>query len=93
MPTAIRWTWINSKSGNRNGRCPSTQTSVKLSALPTRRVPFAGSDYFIHNQKLTLRTETKYLGMTISSDLSWSIHADNVTKKANSTMGFLKRSI
>ena len=31
--------------------------------------------------------------MTISRNLSWSRHADNVTKKANSTMGFLKRNI
>ena len=51
------------------------------------------SDYFIHNQKLALRTEAKYLGVTIGSDLSWSRHADNITKKAKSTMGFLKRNI
>ena len=51
------------------------------------------SDYFIHNQKLALRTEAKYLGVTIGSDLSWSRHADNITKKANSTMGFLKKNI
>ena len=31
--------------------------------------------------------------MTIGSDLSWSRHADNITKKVNSTMGFLKRNI
>ena len=47
----------------------------------------------MHNQKLALRTGTKYLGVTIGSDLSWSRHADNITKKANSTMGFLKRNI
>ena len=51
------------------------------------------SDYSIHNQQLTIMTETKYLGVTISSDLSWSRHADIVTKKANSTMDFLKRNI
>ena len=37
--------------------------------------------------------EAKYLGVTIGSHLSWSRHADNITKKANSTMGFLKRNI
>lgn len=45
------------------------------------------------NQKLTLRTEAKYLEVTIRSDLSWNRHANNVTKKANFTMGFLKRNI
>ena len=47
------------------------------------------SDYFIHNQKLSLRN----LGVTIGSELSWSRHADNITKKVNSTMGFRKRNI
>ena len=51
------------------------------------------SDYTIHNQKLNIKTEAKYLGVTISSDLSLSRHADNVAKKANSTMGFPKRNI
>ena len=51
------------------------------------------SDYTIQNQKLNIKTEAKYLGVTISSDLSWSRHADNVAKKANSTMRFLKRNI
>ena len=44
------------------------------------------SDYSIHNQKLTIRTEAKYLGVTFSSDLSWSRYAVNVAKKANSTI-------
>ena len=51
------------------------------------------SYYTIHNQKLNVKTEAKYLGVTISSDLSWSRHADHVTKKANSTIGFLKRNM
>ena len=60
--------------------------------ITSKKKPYC-SDYFIHDQKLALRTEAKYLGVTICSDLSWSRHADNVTKKAKSTMGFLKRNI
>ena len=51
------------------------------------------SDYYIHNQKLAIKTDAKYLGVTISSDLSWAKHADNIVKKANSTMAFLRRNI
>ena len=58
----------------------------------TNKKRLSGSDYFIRNKKLTVRTEAKYLGVTISSDLSWSMHADNITKKANSTKGFLMRN-
>ena len=35
----------------------------------------------------------KYLGVTISEDLKWSEHINNITKKANQTLGFLKRNI
>ena len=57
-----------------------------------KKRPFC-SDYTIHNPKLNVKTEANYLGVTISSDLSWSRHADHVTKKANSTIGFLKRNM
>ena len=51
------------------------------------------ADYYIHNQKLAVKTDAKYLGVTISSDLPLGKHTDNITKKANSTMAFLKRNI
>ena len=35
----------------------------------------------------------KYLGITIADDLTWSPHIDATTKKANQTIGFLKRNI
>ena len=31
-----------------------------------------------------------YLGLQISDDLKWTTHITNVTKKANSTLGFLR---
>ena len=51
------------------------------------------SDYYIHNQKLAIKTDAKYLDVTISSDLSWAKHTGNIVKKANSTMAFLRRNI
>ena len=48
---------------------------------------------YINNQKLAVKTDAKYLGVTISSDLPLGKHTDNITKKANSTMAFLKRNI
>ena len=34
-----------------------------------------------------------YLGLTISEDLQWKTHITNITKKANSTFGFLRRDL
>ena len=35
----------------------------------------------------------KYLGVTISDNLSWSPNIDSVSKKVNQTLGFLKETI
>lgn len=35
----------------------------------------------------------KYLGVTITSDLRWNRHIDNITSKANRTLSFLKRNL
>jgi hypothetical protein len=34
-----------------------------------------------------------YLGLQISEDLKWSTHISNITKKANSIIGFLRRNL
>ena len=35
----------------------------------------------------------KYLSITISQDLSWKTHVENISSKANNTLKFLKRNI
>ena len=35
----------------------------------------------------------KYLGVIISQDLSWDTNITNITKKANQTLGFLRRNL
>ena len=48
---------------------------------------------FLHDTMLDSVSSAKYLGVTISDDLSWSTRIDNITKSANQTLGLLKRNI
>ena len=38
-------------------------------------------------------SSAKYLGIDISSDVSWDTHINRISKKANNTLGFLRRNI
>ena len=49
--------------------------------------------YHLHGCVLESVPSAKYLRVTISEDLKWSEHINNITKKANQTLGFLKRNI
>ena len=56
------------------------------------RVPFQ-SQYTLHGQTLESVDSAKYLGVTISQDLNWNKHINNITGKANRTLGFIKRNV
>jgi len=60
--------------------------------INTKRKPIPNI-YSIHGTVLNTTDNVKYLGVTIFSNLSWKKHIDNITKKANSTMSYIKRSI
>ena len=47
------------------------------------------SSYFMHNQKMESVDAAKYLGVSISKDLSWNTHITC----ANRTLGFVKRNV
>ena len=49
--------------------------------------------YSIHGQELEVVTKAKYLGLTISKNLSWSEHIAATTKKAETARSFLVRNI
>ena len=49
--------------------------------------------YKLHNEALENVKSAKYLGITITSDLSWNKHIATVTSKANKALGFVKRNI
>ena len=47
-------------------------------------------DYSIHNTVLENVPHTKYLGVTIQSNLKWDIHCKQVAAKATNTLNVLK---
>ena len=49
--------------------------------------------YTLHNQNVSETDCAKYLGVTITSDLQWNQHINNITNKANSILGLLRRNL
>ena len=49
--------------------------------------------YELNNHILQEVSDNPYLALQISNYLKWSIHINNVCKKANATLGFLRRNL
>ena len=49
--------------------------------------------YQLDNTILQQVSTNPYLGITLSEDLQWSTHIQNIVKKSNSTLGFLRRNL
>ena len=50
-------------------------------------------DYILHGQVLESVTSARYLGLDISSSLSWNPRVNRITGNANRTLGFVLRNI
>ena len=61
----------------------------KLLLLLRRRVPVCTHTIMINDQPLEKVQSYKYLGVHISSDLSWSNHVSNICSRAKKQMGML----
>ena len=59
--------------------------------ITNKRNPIV-TNYIIHGKELATVKSAKYLGVTITSKLSWNNHVSNISKKANSTLAFLQRN-
>ena len=59
----------------------------------TRRRRVLKHTYLLHNHPLAHVDSAKYLGVTITSDLNWNKHVNNIANKTNHTLSFLKRNL
>ena len=66
-------------------KCQVTRITTKKAVHET--------SYNIRGHQLELVASSKYLGVTISQDLSWREHINNITSKANGTLALLQRNI
>jgi hypothetical protein len=66
----------------------------KCNSLSVTRsqTPFHTS-YILKCHTLESVTTAKYLGITISKDMNWDTHINNITAKANKIIGFLRRNL
>ena len=63
------------------------QLSVHRTKSPIHR------DHTLYNQSLNAVQQHPYLGILLSHDLRWNQHVNNIVKKANSSLGFVKRNL
>ena len=55
--------------------------------------PNTSFNYQLSNSILKHVQHNPYLGILLSNDLTWDSHISAITKKANSTFGFLRRNL
>ena len=51
------------------------------------------SNYSFKGHHLEMEDSTRYLGVELQFNMSWNRHMDQTVKKANSTLGFLRRNL
>ena len=66
-------------------KCQSLQFTRKRQRLP--------ATYTLHGHTLSNEKEVKYLGVTLSDNMKWGPHITKVVKKANKSLGFLRRNL
>ena len=67
-------------------------TKCKVITVTGKRKPLQ-TEFKLHDHTLAKVTSAKYLGVTITEDLKWDTHINDICAKANRTPGFLRRNL
>ena len=85
-------TWTTWQLGKKCGVCSFIQKKCISLSVTRSQTPFHTS-YILKGHTLESVTTAKYLGITISKDMNWDTHINNITSKANKIIGFLRRNL
>ena len=66
---------------------------MQYDAADKKRIKKIHASYTLEGTDLENVESIKYLGVTITSDLRWNTHVNNVCTKAKRTLGFLRRNL
>ena len=69
---------------------PQKCTVIRINSNRRRII---NTNYQIHGHTLEVVDSSKYLGVTISEDLTWRKHIDDTVNKANKTLGFVRQNL
>ena len=84
QPDLDSWNWwSNNNSLQLN---PSKCQVMCITSRKDKPVP----SYSVNNTTLETCESLRLLGVTVSSDLSWNCHVNNITKKCNKLLGFIR---
>lgn len=76
--------------------CQSWQMSLNINKCKCMRFccsrSYSPPSYFINSVPLDLTEQYKYLGVTLTSNLSWSLHIHNIVAAANRNLGYIRRN-
>ena len=71
---------------------PPKCTIIRITSGKKRKKSAVQSSYTLHSQVLEVTVASKYLGVKVSDDLTWSRHISEVAGESNRTLGFLRRN-
>ena len=63
---------------------------IRINSNRRRKI---NTNYQIHEQTMEVVNSSKYLGVTISENLTWRKHIEDTVNKANKTLSFVRRNL
>lgn len=67
-------------------------SKTKILSITTKQTPIT-NHYTLNEKQVENVLNFKYLGVHLTSDLSWNLHVDTVPSNAYKTLGFIRRNL